>query len=175
HLKIIVSDISLKKLVVIPDDLERVYGLDPGTFSVAAAVRMSAGFPYFFMPKKLTFQDKHSVMVDGGLLSNFPLWVFGNRKDTQKRPVLGVRLKGEEDHNNVNDITNAIEMFQGLFSTMKLAHDTRYVSIDEKKNIIYIPVENISAIDFTNNMTQNNQLMDTGYRITNDFLVNWPR
>lgn len=51
YLKVIVSDISLGKLIIIPDDLKRVYNIDPNTFSVATAVRMSAGFPYFFMPK----------------------------------------------------------------------------------------------------------------------------
>lgn len=51
-LKVVVSDLSLGKLIVIPDDLERVYGLQPETFSVAAAIRMSAGFPYFLCQKE---------------------------------------------------------------------------------------------------------------------------
>ncbi len=50
-LKVIVSDISLGKLVVIPDDLQRIYGINPNSFSVAKAVRMSAGFPYFLCRK----------------------------------------------------------------------------------------------------------------------------
>src|SRR5699024_4336449 len=54
-LKIIVSDVTLKKLIVIPDDLYRVYGLNTETFSVATAVRMSTSFPYFFMPKTLKY------------------------------------------------------------------------------------------------------------------------
>src|SRR5699024_8029626 len=82
YLKIVVSDISLGKLIVIPDDLERVYGLDPMHFRLATAVRMSASFPYFFMPKQIMGKKKKkSYIVDGGLLSNFPLWIFrkGNK------------------------------------------------------------------------------------------------
>src|SRR5699024_722290 len=71
-LKIVVSDISLGKLIVIPDDLNRVYGVVPEQFKVATAVRMSASFPYFFMPKKLYYSKTYSYIVDGGLLSNFP-------------------------------------------------------------------------------------------------------
>src|SRR5690625_1977999 len=68
YLKVIVSDISLGKLIVIPDDLKRVYGIDGKTFKVATAIRMSASYPYFFMPKVLS--NKHndqSYIVDGGL------------------------------------------------------------------------------------------------------------
>lgn|SRR5699024_2301990 len=175
YLKVIVSDISLKKLIVIPDDLERVYGIEPESFSVATAVRMSAGFPYFFMPKKLRYApDKYSMMVDGGLLSNFPLWVFGHRDNTRKRPLLGFRLKEKDHPGQTKAMDNALDMFQGLFSTMKLAHDTRFVSTEDDKNIIYIPVEGIQSTDFNMDEKQISQLGETGYDITNHFLMKWP-
>ena len=41
--------------------------------SVIRAVRMSISIPIFFTPVK--FED--SYYCDGGLLNNFPLWVFG--------------------------------------------------------------------------------------------------
>ncbi|HLQ71370.1 MAG TPA: hypothetical protein VK142_06180, partial [Bacillota bacterium] len=63
----------------------------------------------------------------------------------------------------------------GLFSTMKLAHDTRYVTLKEKENIIYIPVEDISSTDFSRSNTQNNEMVTVGYHITKEFLENWPR
>src|SRR5690625_3966788 len=77
QLKVIVSDLSLGRLVVIPDDLKRIYDIEPNYFPVSTAIRMSAGFPYFFMPKKIPGKTKkQSIIVDGGLLSNFPLWLF---------------------------------------------------------------------------------------------------
>lgn len=174
YLKIVVSDISLRKMIVFPDDLERVYGIDPDSISIATAVRMSAGFPYFFMPKKMAYRShRKSMMVDGGILSNFPLWLFERKKSVQTRPVLGVRLSGDSD--DEKKIKNALEMFQGLFSTMKLAHDSRYVSTDEKHNIVNIPIEEINPIDFSRTRKQNNQLIETGYEETKSFLNNWPR
>src|SRR5690625_599796 len=39
HLKIVVSDLTLGKLVVIPDDLERIYGINPKIFPVRSEER----------------------------------------------------------------------------------------------------------------------------------------
>lgn len=50
-LKLIASDLSNGKMLVLPDDLNR-YGLNPGRFSVARAVRMSLQHPLFFEPVK---------------------------------------------------------------------------------------------------------------------------
>lgn len=51
-LKIIVSDISNGKMVVIPDDLPQ-YGLSHKDVTIAQAVRMSGTIPFFFQPVKI--------------------------------------------------------------------------------------------------------------------------
>src|SRR5699024_5867784 len=107
YLKVVVSDLSLGRLVIIPDDLERIYGIDPSQFSVSTAVRMSAGFPYLFMPKYLLGKSGYrSVIVDGGLLSNFPLWVFNNGRTRIKRPVLGIKLSEAIENQQPQKIKN---------------------------------------------------------------------
>ncbi|WP_010530963.1 patatin-like phospholipase family protein [Lentibacillus jeotgali] len=175
YLKVIVSDISLGKLVVIPDDLERVYGINPNYFPIAKAVRMSAGFPYFFMPKKLPGKGNgQSLIVDGGLLSNFPLWVFKDENNRSKRPVLGMKLSGHPAQEKPRDINNAIIMFQALFSTMLNAHDDRYVSTSEKNNIVFIPVDHVDTTDFELTRATRGQLIRTGKERADEFLKYWP-
>lgn len=176
YLKVVVSDLTLGKLVVIPDDLERVYGINPDTFPVATAVRMSAGFPYFFMPKKLTGKtNKKSIIVDGGLLSNFPLWLFGRGKNKNKRPVLGIKLTGSvEEENNSRDIKNAIDMFTALFATMKQGHDARYISKHDQHNIIFIPVEGVDTVNFHIDKKVKEYLYNTGKASADEFLKCWP-
>ena len=49
QLRIIASDITQGKLLVLPNDIAQ-YGIEPGKFSVAKAVRMSTSIPYFFDP-----------------------------------------------------------------------------------------------------------------------------
>lgn len=175
YLKVVVSDLTLGKLVIIPDDLERVYGIDQDHFPVSKAIRMSAGFPYFFMPKRLTNKNhSKSIIVDGGLLSNFPIWLFDSETGQNKRPVLGIKLSDSPEEEQPKDIKNAIDMFHALFSTMKQAHDARHVSMMDKNNIIFIPVENLGAVDLNIDDDQKKKLIEKGRLRTEVFLKHWP-
>lgn len=174
-LKMIVSDLTLEKLIVIPDDLERIYGINAAQFSVAKAVRMSASFPYFFMPKRIVSTTKQeSVIVDGGLVSNFPVWLFHTRRKTFKRPVLGIHIKNEGESDDPPKITNALSMLQALFSTMKGAHDDRYISLAASENILTIPVEDVPTMDLEISQQVKWELFTQGYERTTEFLRSWP-
>ncbi|SEQ19971.1 NTE family protein [Virgibacillus subterraneus] len=176
YLKVVVSDISLGRLVVIPDDLERVYGIEPKYFSVSKAVRMSAGFPYFFMPKKLQGKSKHkSLIVDGGLLSNFPLWIFESENKRNKRPILGVKLSGYPEQQSPRKVSNALDMFHALFSTMIQAHDARYISKSQISNIMFIPVEHVESMNFNVSGITKEQLIKMGKEKADQFLRYWPK
>lgn len=173
-LKVIASDLTLGRLVVIPDDLERLYGINPNDFSVARAVRMSAGLPYFFMPDKLQGKTKQkSIIVDGGLLSNFPIWVFTTEDNRRIRPILGMKLSTSLENPKPRKIKNAIEMFQALFITMKQAHDARHISKSEAVDIIFIPVEKVSTTDFDLSEQEKEDLIELGERYSKQFLKKW--
>lgn len=175
YLKVVVSDLSLGKLIVLPDDLKRIYGMDPKRFPVATAIRMSAGFPYFFMPKRLPGKKfRKSIIVDGGLLSNFPLWIFEKDGNKDERPLLGIKLS-ELVEMKEQKINHAFDMFHALFSTMKQAHDARYISKTEKENIIFIPVNKIGATELNVSKQMRQQLIDAGYVYANRFLSHWPK
>jgi len=175
YLKVIVSDLTLGKLVVIPDDLKRLYNIEPGNFLISRAVRMSAGFPYFFMPVRLPGKNKQkSLIVDGGLLSNFPMWVFENGDGSSKRPILGVKLSNSIEKNQDQKISNGLDMFHALFSTMKLAHDARYVSKLEQNNIIFIPIENIDTVNMHIDSDTKEYLINLGKESADEFLKYWP-
>lgn len=172
-LKIVVSDLSLGKLVVIPDDLERVYGIDPDHFSIAKAIRMSAGYPYFFMPMELIGKTAtKSVIVDGGLLSNYPLWIFDKPNEKNLRPVLGVKLSDDVANTEPKTITNVIAMSHALFSTMKQAHDVRYITTSHRKNTIFIPIKHVETTNFRIDDKTKVELIELGESRTNDFLMN---
>lgn len=107
QLRIIASDISDRKLLVLPDDIAQ-YGIDPNQLLVSKAVRMSTSIPYFFDPviirkapdkrsKKQPFADQFAYIVDGGLLSNFPLWIFDKDHAPAMEklvPTIGFQLVG---------------------------------------------------------------------------------
>ncbi|KHF31124.1 Patatin-like phospholipase [Anoxybacillus sp. BCO1] len=70
RLRVVASDLTNGTMLILPDDLPK-YGIDPLRFSVAKAVRMSVGIPYFFEPVQLKTDEGKHIVVDGGLLSNF--------------------------------------------------------------------------------------------------------
>ena len=74
RLVVTVADVTTGQLVRLPWDYRRVYGLDPDEQSVADAVRASMSIPFFFRPVTLTSASGlTSTLMDGGLLSNFPI------------------------------------------------------------------------------------------------------
>lgn len=173
-LRIIASDISNGRLVVLPDDLVK-YGIDPGSFPVAKAVRMSCSIPYFFEPVKLKLEQGRQphVFVDGGVLSNFPMWLFDSDHVKKLRPVLGMKLSGDETCEKPHEVDNALEMFNALFKTMKDAHDSRYITRKHVKNIMFIPMKGVSATEFE--LTEENKamLINQGKKSAEKFLKRW--
>lgn len=169
-LKLVASDLTNGKIVVLPDDLKD-YGIDGSTFLISRALRMSCGIPFFFEPVYLKNGKEKCVIVDGGVLSNFPLWLYDNHK--QVRPVLGMKLSSSNEEMAPHKIDNAIQLFEALFSTMKDAHDNRYISRRHEKNIIFIPVENYSATQFDMDDETKKKLISIGRERTIQFLKTW--
>ena len=94
RLVVIVADITLGELVHLPWDYATRYGLDPDAQLVSDAVRASISIPFFFEPAQLQRADgRMSTLVDGGVLSNFPIDAF-DRVDggTGRWPTFGVKL-----------------------------------------------------------------------------------
>ncbi|BDG80646.1 hypothetical protein BJH90_14815 [Bacillus halotolerans] len=168
-LRLIASDLTNGTMIVLPDDLVR-YGLNPDMFPVARAVRMSCSIPYFFEPIKLKTDTGTATVVDGGVLSNFPIWLFSKER---KRPVIGVTLAPNERERPKKNIGNAFELFGALFETMKDAHDARHIASRYEQNIIFLPVDNVMATEFHLTQQKKLALIELGKSRTEQFLKQW--
>lgn len=92
RLVVMVSDLSRRRLAQLPWDYGE-YGLDPDEQRVVDAVRASASIPYFFEPVELVGARGTSTLVDGGLLSNYPIAAFDRLDERPPRwPTIGVRV-----------------------------------------------------------------------------------
>ncbi|RIW31088.1 hypothetical protein D3H55_15895 [Bacillus salacetis] len=171
-LRVIASDLSNGRLMVLPDDLDK-YGVPKETFPVARAIRMSASLPYFFEPVRLKSLDGLSVIVDGGVLSNFPMWLFDKENTKKVRPVLGIKLSPNMQERPKNVIHNAVNMYEALFQTMKDAHDSRYISRKHANNIIFIPTEGVLTTEFELTDLKKSELAEYGYVKAREFLQSW--
>ncbi|MGX1263794.1 NTE family protein [Rossellomorea marisflavi] len=171
-LRVIASDLSNGRMIVLPDDLDS-YGIPKETFPVARAIRMSANLPFFFEPVKLKSLEGTSITVDGGVLSNFPMWLFDKDNDKSERPVLGVKLSHDLTDQPKKVIKNAIELYQALFTTMRDAHDARYISRKHERNIVFIPTEGVMTTDFELDGARKSELIEFGRSRTSEFLKHW--
>ena len=174
QLRIIASDLTNGTIMVLPDDLPK-YNIDPNQFSVARAIRMSCSIPFFFQPIILRTVGEKKIVVDGGVLSNFPMWLFDYENVMPERPVLGLKLIPEKQEIPVHEreIDNAFELFTSLFETMRNAHDARYISRKFVKNIVFIPVKETGFIEFSVTDEQRQALINEGKRASNRFLRDW--
>lgn len=75
-LQVVASDLTAHSMLVLPRDA-RLLGVEPDGLEIALAVRMSMSIPIFFDATIHPGADgrKHMI-VDGGMLSNFPVWLF---------------------------------------------------------------------------------------------------
>lgn len=173
-LKLVASDLTNGRMIVLPDDLHK-YDIDANNFSVACALRMSCGIPFFFEPVTLKTGKGESIIVDGGVLSNFPLWIFDDKEGRKLRPILGLKLSRRREEQCPHEIKNGLNLFEALFSTMKDAHDERYISRRHERDIIFIPVEDYSATQFDLDEESKETLLEIGRNRTIQFLRTWPR
>ncbi|MFK2824340.1 patatin-like phospholipase family protein [Bacillus sp. B190/17] len=169
-LRVVTSDITNGRMLTLPDDLP-AYKINPRTFSIARAVRMSCTLPYFFQPVKLCGPHEKALVVDGGVLSNFPIWLFDEEKK-QKRPVLGIKLSTQTT-GLPRQVNTGADLFGAMFHTMKDAHDARYISRRHEKNIIFIPVKGTAVTDFSLTNEKKDALIRTGREYAEAFLKRW--
>lgn len=171
-LRVIASDLSTGRMLVLPDDLVQ-YGIPKENFPVSRAIRMSCGIPYFFEPVKLRSLSGTNIVVDGGILSNFPIWLFQKEEQKQLRPVIGIKLSNRIEQQPKRMIKNGLQLFESLFHTMKDAHDARYISRKHERNIIFIPTEDTFAGEFSINDEKKEALLKKGRVKAEQFLKSW--
>lgn len=163
----IAADISDGSLMVLPDDVTK-FDMDPGEFEVALAVRASMSIPAYFRPIQL----RGHYLVDGGLLSNFPVWLFDSPGEP-KWPTFGVMLReqGYDSPALINDFKSYVV---AMFRTMMTAHDRRFVRPEDfKHRVTAIDVRDVTTFDFGLSVLKKEELYHSGRKAVNNFLKDW--
>lgn len=130
RLVVTTSDLSSGRLRFLPTDAA-VYGLAPERLRIADAVRVSSSIPLFFRP--VTWKDgagQKSVLVDGGMLSNFPVAVFDRPDGKVPRwPTFGIKLsaKPEADFGTRNRIAGPLSFGKAVVDTVTGFYDRMHI------------------------------------------------
>lgn len=169
-LKIIASDVSNGQMLILPDDLSR-YRMTPADIKVSTAVMMSTSIPFFYRPVIWKSKDRNkSYILDGALLSNFPIWIFDT--DHPRFPTFGFRFVKEKVNINAV-IPTPLHLFKNIFKTMLQAHDLRHLKEETFERTIQIPTGDINVTDFELNKDEIDFLYRSGYTSTKEFLSKW--
>jgi NTE family protein len=177
RLVVVASDVSRKRLVRFPWDYAD-YGLDPDEQEVADAVRASASIPYFFEPVQLHGSHGVATLVDGGLLSNYPITIF-DRQDEQvpRWPTVGIRLDAlhlDDSATAVSPVRDPARLGVALVETAIEANQA--VQALDPCNVarsVYVDTRAVSSFDFDLSRADQEALLDTGRTAAGRFLAQW--
>ena len=173
RLRVIASDISRGRLLVLPQNIAD-YGMMPEDLDVAAAVRMSMSIPFFFEPIELRNMktNQASYIVDGGLLSNFPVWLFDSEGSIPQWPTFGFKLV-EPGEGTPHRVRGPISLLTSLFATMMEAHDARYIEDEQFVRTIPIPTLGVGTTEFDISQARSEALYQSGRQAAEKFLATW--
>lgn len=185
--QVIAADITDRALLVLPGAL-RQFGYDPDEFSISRAVRMSMSIPLFFEPVKLQDSSGRAhFIVDGGVLSNYPIWLLDDGSNNPEWPTFGFKLV-EPDKRALkspsrNPINNPVSFLKAIIGTMLDAHDSYHISNSKGDfdRTIGIPTvvqvngreREIKSIDFDIAREESEALYRNGYNTGKKFLSTW--
>ena len=201
RLRVVASDITRRRMLVLPQDIADYedYDGDPDKLEIARAVRMSMSIPFFFEPVELTCRDdrfprteeeqaeesaqgKHipfsarqrrCFIVDGGVLSNFPVDLFDAPRDRLPRwPTFGFKLVAPND-DRPNRIGGPLTLFAALFTTMMEAHDQRHMDEETAVRAIKIRTEKVRTTDFDLKPVDSDALYERGRQGAKEFFECW--
>jgi NTE family protein len=179
-----VADLTTAQLIRLPWDYRRVYGLDPDEQSVADAVRASMAIPFIYRPVTLrSASGVDSTLVDGGLLSTFPIDSL-DRPDAKppRWPTFGITVVPKL----FEGIESAIpalrplrrlgppSLLEKLILTMVLGHDlTRLNEPWVSARAIRVVSTEVGVLDFGISRERLEEQYDRGYAAAEAFLSTW--
>jgi NTE family protein len=185
-LVVVGADIAHSRTVEFPLDVslyedEQGRALSPEEFPVYKAVRASASFPYFFPPVGDLVDastKKRGVIVDGGVSSPFPLFIFD--KPQPKHPTWGFHLhsgvdasESEASHREIGGLDWPVEMLEAILTTAMNALDKfelrRFAS-----RVIPIPTGRVATLNFNLSAEEKAYLYDSGYKAARAFFAGRP-
>ena len=189
RLAIVAADISTGTKVVFPE-MADLYWDGPGTLNPAWIVRASMSIPGFFQPMRVENipQGEDAIdnwkrkagykgilplevlLVDGGIISNFPIDLFHSRRMPQA-PTLGVKLG--VDRNQPVEIRKPKQLLGAVFDAARQGADYSFLRRhpDYQHLVGFIETGDHHWLDFCMNSEAKVDLFVCGVKAAKDFLM----
>lgn len=182
RLVVTAADVTRGELLRLPWGYTR-YGLDPDEQPVAEAVRASISVPYLFEPYRLRYSGGESLLVDGGIVSNYPIDAFDRTDGRAPRwPTLGVTLIPQLPAGalSLSPTIRALRLLPGvrfgesLVTTAVVGRDQGYLAQPwVKARSTEVNALGVHPFDFWASRADIDRLYDSGRRAAEAFLEGW--
>ncbi|HEV3132591.1 MAG TPA: patatin-like phospholipase family protein [Acidimicrobiales bacterium] len=173
-LVVMASDVSRGRLLRLPWDY-LADGIDAPTRPVADAVRASMSIPFFYRPVTLDIpKAAPSVLVDGGMLSNFPVDTFDRTDGKPPRwQTIGIKLSAQQVPNQVEHVVKGdVSLAMGMLGTMQSWHDQMHLNDPAVvKRTIFVDTLGVNATDFSIDKPTQQKLFENGRAAAERFLA----
>lgn len=170
RLAMVAADISTETKVVFPE-LAALYFAQPQQVNPALFARASMSIPYFFEPLQLrnlpqgpeaaaawlqvgfdAATEKGGVptsatLVDGGVMSNFPIDLFHIHGRVPTAPTFGVKLQYDERRRAID---GPVDLLGAIFNSARhcLDYDFLHRNPDYRQLVTWIPCQRFNWLDF---------------------------
>ena len=185
RLQVVASDLTERRLLVLPRDAGVLGIKDPDELEVALAVRMSTSIPIFFEPVRFTNPQtgREHLIVDGGILSNFPVWLF-DVEGGPRWPTFGLKTVGDPRSSLAESLGVPllaagsppgvlVDYLQSLALTVLEARDRVYLDTADFARTIAVPSLGVRITDFDLPPERARTLYESGRAATEKFLESW--
>jgi len=182
-LQVTACNVTTKKLLVLPHDIAQ-FGINPDDLSIAKAVRMSMSLPIFYEPYQLIDKLGNThLIVDGGLVSNYPVWLLDDGVTNNHIPTFGLKFKNTKKNHRPNEINNILDYFKHVVGACLDAKDSysAYQYRGDEQRTIYIDsvilkegrLKQIHTTDFDLDKDDSEALLMNGRKVAKRFLKTW--
>jgi NTE family protein len=147
-LEVVATDLTHGAGVAFPHCLSG-YGIEPGSFSVARSLIMSAAVPFLFTPVTLydTLAEERVTFSDGAMAANYPIGVVSH-----DRPVFGFRLVPDGDRHIHQRISGPYSLAKAVLVSGIRARYSLPRTIEGADLVVDVPVRD--DLDFTLSATE---------------------
>lgn len=183
RLVVTATDITHGRLLRLPWDYP-MFNLDPDEQLVADAVRMSMSIPLYFEPCYLTepVSGDTSTIVDGGILSNFPVDIFDRTDGRPSRwPTFGVRLLPDLPA-GIDEVFPTfglptpppMDLLKRVIATAFVGHDQTQLERPEiRERTITVDTSGVGITDFHLSQAGREEMLRKGRKAVDAFLTGW--
>jgi NTE family protein len=183
------TDITGGRLLRLPWDYP-LLNLDPDEQVVADAVRASISIPLFFKP--VTVKDGKSgdrfTLVDGGVLSNFPIEMFDRTDGVKSRwPTFGVRIlpdlpmgtsqllpKLAQPALRLSQFLPSFRLLEQVVATAIVGNDQTHLERPGiLRSTIRVDTREIGIVEFDASKEKRDKVIANGHSAADQFLGEW--